>query len=97
MANNWQFQLQLPDRFSGEKGETIRPWFQKLEFALRAVEVDLNDNEFGQRMCTIIPVRLTGAADKVFRSIPEDVRNDYDQLKQEMCRIFNNDQFMKFI
>ena len=34
MANNWQFQLQLPDRFSGEKGETIRIGFRNWNLLL---------------------------------------------------------------
>ena len=95
MANNWQFQFQLPDRFTGQTGEVITPWFEKVEHAMRAIAPNLDDNEFGQRMCAIIPVRLSGPADKVYQSLPEGVRNNYQQLRTELSRIFNNEQFLR--
>ena len=45
-------------------------------------------------VCAIIPVSLTDAADKVYRSILENVPNNYEQIQQDLCQIFNNDQLL---
>ena len=92
MANNWAFQIQLPEKFEGKPGEVIEPWFDRLEIAIRTLDQDGDVNE---RLRSLVPHKLSNTAYEVYASLAPATQGDYQLLKHEMCQVFNNDAFLR--
>ncbi len=85
----FNFSLQLPSPFMGDdENEDISIFLMKLEDVLNTVIED--EDELAEKLQTILPQRLSGAAYKVYRALPEAVKEDYDQTKQALLEAFNN-------
>ena len=97
MANNWQFTVELPQRFEGKSdSESIRDWFRRVEDAVRTVvNADNNLQAFHDRLKVVVPNRLGGTAYRVYSSLPQATKDNYALLKHEMIEVFHNDDFIR--
>ena len=87
----FNFSLELPSPFMGDDtNDDISIFFMKLEDVLRTVIED--EEELQEKLLTVLPQRLSGAAYKVYRALPEAVREDYEQTKLALLDAFNNKQ-----
>ena len=85
----FNFSLTLPPPFMGDDShEDISIFFMKLEDVLRTVIED--EEELTEKLLTVLPQRLSGAAYKVYRALPEAIREDYEQTKGALLEAFNN-------
>ena len=72
--------------FSGKEEEDISEWLIRWEVAANA-----NDWTTDQQL-TMMPAYLTGRAGRIFWRFPEDVRNNLDELKDQLEETFNTQE-----
>ena len=72
--------------FSGKEDDDISEWLIRWEIAATA------NNWTSDQQLTMIPAYLTGRAARVFWRIPEEVRNNLDDLKDHLDETFNTEE-----
>ena len=92
MQNQFQITLDIP-QFLGNQRDNIIDWFSRIEDTIRPIAVD--DNDLNLRLVSLLPQKLAGNAYKVYRSFPQDVKNNYQQCKDRLSAIFNNQDFIR--
>ena len=92
MQNQFQITLDIP-QFVGNQRDNIIDWFSRIEDTIRPIAAD--DNDLNLRLVSLLPQKLAGNAYKVYRSFPQDVKNNYQQCKDRLSAIFNNQDFIR--
>ena len=92
VQNQFQITLDLP-QFIGGQRDNIIDWFSRIEDTIRPIALDAAD--LNLRLVSILPQKLAGNAYKVYRSLPQDIKNNYQQSKARLSAIFNNQDFIR--
>ena len=95
MANhpNYQFSLTLPEVFSGQPGEDIGEYLERLENSVRPLAPD--EEALYTQLAALLPQRLTGAAYKVYKSFDQEMKEDFPAARERLCAIFHNQDFLR--
>ena len=81
-------ELRLISEFDGSDSQSITEWLDKVELvcSLRGVT----------KLETVIPLRLSGGAFKVYKQIPSADRSDVTKIKNALIAAFGNDSFSAY-
>ena len=92
LPNHFQLTLDLP-QFHGLRSDNIADWFDRIEDTIRPIADDAAN--LNARLISILPQKLGGDAYKVYRDFPRPVKDDYDQCRERLSAIFNNQDFVR--
>ena len=76
--NQFHITLDIP-QFRGNPSDNIADWFTRIEDTIRPLAED--DDDFNTRMTSLMLQKLTHNAYKVFRDLPRDTKNNYEDCK----------------
>ena len=90
---NYQFNLTLPEVFSGQSGEDIGEYLERLENSVRTFSH--NEEALNTQLVSLLPQRLSGAVYKVYRSFDPETKEDYPTACERLCVVFHTQDYLR--